>query len=168
MFQRKAIPAIIVLAIVSMLPASGCGTNFQDVLLQSGAAFGRSALDLFLTDLANALADALDEDNANTNTNENDNGNDNGNTNANNNGNANDNTNDNGTPGPGDVASGETIVGSRCAACHGADGASGFAPDIQGVDEAAIEAMVGGAGGHIMVDLSAQDIADVAAFLASF
>lgn len=145
-----------------LLPlVSGCGTNFQDVLLQTGAAFGRSAIDLLLTDLANALADALEDDS--------DNANDNANNNDNDNDNDNDNGNDNsGGAGPGDIDRGSAIFADDCAVCHGADGASGFAPNIQGADENAIRAAVSGEGGHAPYDLSDQDIADVAAFLGSF
>lgn len=66
------------------------------------------------------------------------------------------------------AARGETLVADNCAGCHGADGASGFAPDIQGVAEELIAVQTGGAGGHATFELSEQDRAGIAAYLASF
>lgn len=43
------------------LGLSGCGTNLNDVLLQSVSAVGRTFLDIALTDLANAVADSLEQ-----------------------------------------------------------------------------------------------------------
>lgn len=75
-----------------------------------------------------------------------------------------------GDDGTGDdpVTRGETLVADNCAACHGADGASGFAPDIQGAAEELIADRTGGADGHSSIELSEQDSADIAAYLASF
>ena len=68
----------------------------------------------------------------------------------------------------GDPENGEALVGTNCAACHGADGASGFAPDIQCSTAEDIGAKAGGEGGHPMYELSDQDVLDIEAYLNSF
>ncbi|MCO6438791.1 MAG: cytochrome c [Phycisphaerae bacterium] len=108
-----------------------------------------------------------DNDNDNANMNDNENSNTNDNTNTNDNMNTNDNTNDNGGL-TGDAMQGENLVAANCQACHGADGASGFAPNIQG--ETAAEIMsVQSAGVHAAwPDFTDQDFADLEAYLGSF
>ena len=44
------------------LLVGGCGTNFDEILYQSLAATGRTAFDIFLTDLANAIADRAEDE----------------------------------------------------------------------------------------------------------
>lgn len=114
------------------------------------------------------------DDNANDNTGDNTNdntGDDNANDNADDNMNDNtgdDNGNDNTGGGlTGDPANGEALVADQCAACHGADGASGFAPNIQGESVEEITSRTGGMD-HPVYDVTEQDIADIQAYLASF
>lgn len=42
----------------------GCGTNLNEVLLQSGTATGRTLIDLWLTDFENRLVDSFDRNTA--------------------------------------------------------------------------------------------------------
>ena len=46
------------------VPFAGCGTKLNEALLQSGAATGRTLIDLWLTDFENRLADSLDRNGA--------------------------------------------------------------------------------------------------------
>ena len=50
---RRALPAVLPILF------AGCGTNLNEVLLQSGTATGRTLIDLWLTDFENRLADSL-------------------------------------------------------------------------------------------------------------
>lgn len=43
---------------------AGCSTNLNEVLLQSGAATGRTLIDLWLTDFQNRLIDSFDRNRA--------------------------------------------------------------------------------------------------------
>lgn len=67
----------------------------------------------------------------------------------------------------GDATSGMSLVADNCAACHGEDGASGFAPNIQGMTAATIMEVTT-SDGHPNPELSEQDIADIEAYLGSF
>lgn len=69
--------------------------------------------------------------------------------------------------GGGDVDNGEALVTANCAGCHGADGASGFAPNIQGVSAAMITEVIT-MDGHPNPDLSDQEVLDIEAYLGSF
>jgi FKBP-type peptidyl-prolyl cis-trans isomerase/sugar lactone lactonase YvrE len=70
----------------------------------------------------------------------------------------------------GDSAAGASIFGTegtRCADCHGEEeAADGAAPDLTGLDVAAIEAGVTAEGHPEFPDLDDQDLADLEAFLA--
>lgn len=141
--------------------AAGCGSNVENLLLQSAAALGRTYFDLLLTDLANTLADASAgddsaNDNGNDNTNDNTNGNDNG----------------NGGPVVGDPVAGEAVFASNgCGSCHCADASGGCAlnaPSLIGVSEETIRAKFGGGDPHpTSPSLSNQQLADLAAYLGS-
>ncbi len=116
---------------------------------------------------------AGDDDNGNDNANENENDNSATNENDNDNMNANDNgtgddMNDNSAPLTGDVAAGETFVADNCSACHGADGASGAQPNIQGKSASEISEKISAGGAHSGITLTDQDAADAAAYLGSF
>lgn len=151
---------VLIVTGVAVAAVGGCGLNLEQELADALAAAGRSALDQWLTDLANAAADA---DQPPANENENDNAPP---------ANENDNdapANENDNEDPDDPAvRGEAIVADDCAACHGADGASGFATDIQGADAATLADFVAGAEGHIVIQLSETQIAEVEAYLATF
>lgn len=69
----------------------------------------------------------------------------------------------------GDATNGGTVFGNTCAGCHGADGASGSAPDLTAeipeVDDAElVEIMLFGEGTMPAQDLTDQDAADVLAY----
>ena len=129
------------------VPFAGCGTNLNEVLLQSGAATGRTLIDLWLTDFENRLADSLDRNGAAAG--------------------------GGGSTGlTGDPAAGQTVFrANNCAACHCA-GASGgcalSAPPIVGVTAATLDGVLRGDASHpAKVELSDQDLADLQAYLAS-
>ena len=136
------------LTVLAIAVVAGCGFNAEQQIADAVAAAGRSFIDQWLTDLANAAADARDQQNANDNDSQ-----------------PPDNDNDN-DGGDDAVGRGEALVQDNCAACHGADGASGFAPDIRGADDALIANKTGGEEGHTTIDLTDEQIADIAAFLA--
>ncbi len=59
---------------------------------------------------------------------------------------------------------GTAMFADDCAACHGDDGASGFAPDITGVDAAALSTGLE-SGAHSGIALTAEEVAAIAEFL---
>lgn len=111
------------------LLVSGCGSNFDEILYQAFAATGRTAFDLFLTDLANDLADRADDDAALDDTDGDDGTGDGGDTDDGGDSDGGDATDGDGTDGGLD---GAALFAANCSACHGSDGASGFAPDVTG------------------------------------
>jgi hypothetical protein len=54
--NRLLIPLIVAMGAL----AAGCNTNVNELLFEAGAATGRTALDLWLTDFENRVADVLD------------------------------------------------------------------------------------------------------------
>jgi mono/diheme cytochrome c family protein len=76
---------------------------------------------------------------------------------------------DEGADGGEDVAAGEAAYAAAgCAACHAADASGGSAPALQGPDRlAALEARLGGGGNHFGTTLTDEEIAAVAAWLAT-
>jgi mono/diheme cytochrome c family protein len=142
---------------------AGCD-SLGEAAAQSTDASLRALIDLLLTDLTNQVADSLDQDDpedagdmAGDSDDDVDDADD-----------ADDGTDGGDGAGDDPVTRGETLVADNCSVCHGADGASGFAPNIQGVTEDLIAQQTGGAGGHTSFELSEQDRADIAAYLASF
>jgi len=69
--------------------------------------------------------------------------------------------------GGGDPVAGETFYGTSCVACHGAGGAGGIGPNIQGQTAAELQAGVEGAAIHASLTISAEDYANLAAYLAA-
>ena len=134
-------------ALTLLLGLTGCGTNIEELLYQSVTALGRTAFDVALTEVANDLADALARDDAPPDDGDGDGGNgDDG---------------DDGGNGPPD---GAALYANNCAACHGADGASGFAPDISG--QSAAELAVGlESPSHGAISLTEDEVAAIAQFL---
>lgn len=165
MINRNAVGCLT----LSLLAIAGCGSNLSESLYQAGAAAGRTALDLWLTDLANQLADAV-EDMAGSVAHVDGNGmapHDDAHGSG---------ESDGGDPTSGatdgDASSGEAIfVANGCAGCHCADGAGGCAisaPAVAGSDAAELDSVLRGDHAHpIKVDLSDQDVADLEAYLAS-
>ncbi|MFQ5592283.1 MAG: c-type cytochrome, partial [Phycisphaerae bacterium] len=133
----------------------GCGTNLDNVLYQTLAATGRTYLDLLLTDAANNLADAREDQEASDA--EDDTGDD-----------AEDDGEDDGTDehtgGDGTAVDGAALFSVNCAACHGDDGASGFAPDITGKSAAELAAGLA-LPNHNAISLTDEEVSAIAQFL---
>jgi len=149
-----------------MLPfvgITGCGINLSESLYQAGAAAGRTALDLWLTDLANQLADAAvdttdpapDGDGMAPDDDADGSG---------------------GSDGPGfgatdgDATDGEAVyVSTGCAGCHCDDGVGGCAlsaPAVAGAAADVLDAVLRGEAIHpVRVDISDPDLADLEAYL---
>ncbi len=138
-----------------MLGPAGCGTNLDQVAYETIAAAGRTYLDLALTQAANDLAERREHDNDNDEDDGDEDGGEDGDTGD----------GDDGGDGDGDVTlDGAPLFAANCAACHGEDGASGFAPDITGktADEVAAGQELAT---HSAITLTAEEIAAIAAFL---
>ena len=150
---------------VSLTCCSGCGTNLEQVLLQTASAAGRTVLDIVLTELANALAEELRPDGPADGGNGTDDGN--GDTppdGGNGDGNIDDLV--------GDAAAGQAVyAGNNCAGCHCADAGGGCAlsaPAIAGVSRQTLDESLRGTASHpVRVDLTDQEIVDLEAYLAS-
>lgn len=154
-----------ILGIASLLGLAGCGTNLEEILFQSGAAIGRTYVDLLLTDMANTLADQLDqEDEAvdeDQNGDDDDDGGDDDGDGGSTDGNFDDLT--------GDPAAGEPLYAS-CAACHCADATGDCLPGagaLIGVSAETLDEFLRGDAGHPPSDLTDQEIVDLEAYLAS-
>jgi len=153
------------------VPFAGCGTNLNEVLLQSGTATGRTLIDLWLTNFENRLADSLDQNGAaagdsGSTTDQGGGGTDQGN--------GGDATSggDGSTGLTGDPAAGQTVfAANNCAACHCAAASGGCAlsaPPIVGVTAETLDGVLRGDQAHpAKVELSDQDLADLQAYLAS-
>jgi len=129
------------------VPFAGCGTNLNEVLLQSGAATGRTLIDLWLTDFENRLAGSFNSSGATVGS--------------------------SGSTGlTGDPAAGQTVyAANNCAACHCAAASGGCAlsaPPIAGVASDTIAARLRGDVPHpLKIQFSDQDLADLQAYLGS-
>lgn len=151
------------------LLVGGCGTNFDEILYQAFAATGRTALDLFLTDLANDLADRADGDDAAPDDTDGDDGTGDGGT-----GDGGDTDGGDGTDGGsvgGDAAAGEMIyVSNGCGSCHCADSSGGCAldaPALHDADGGTLDEFLRGDTPHTggKYDLTDQEILDLQAYL---
>ena len=160
----------VVTAALSLAPA-GCGSGVSEALRQTGAAAQRNFLDLLLTELAAALADAPgDTTESIADTEPVADGEDEVDT-------------PNEPPGEvtdtggledlaGDGSRGEALFAvNGCAACHCEDATGGCAleaPSLLEVDVAAVDENLRGEGPHpIAVELSDQEIVDLQAYLVS-
>ena len=130
--------------VVALSGASGCGTNVEALLAQTGNAAVTTVLDLLLTNFANSVADAFDAADQPRDA-DNDNGDD----------------EDDEDDGGGD---GAAVFAANCASCHGDDGASGFAPDVTGL---AADAVAEGLelATHGSISLTEAEISAIADFL---
>lgn len=159
--MRRTLPGTGLLVGV-VIAVAGCD-SLGDAALQTGEAGVRTLVDILLTEWTNQLADALvdgpDGGSEDVGDSDIDDGDDMGGDD--------DMMTDDDMMIDGAVIRGEMLVSDNCAACHGADGASGFAPDIQGLSQDRISESIAGEAGHVMVDLSEQEIGELAAFLES-
>ncbi|MBN4058993.1 cytochrome c [bacterium AH-315-J04] len=145
---------------IGFISVSGCGTNFEDVLFQVASAAGRTAVDAFVTDVANAIAGVEDTDDSVTDVADDDSDND-----------------DSGSTDldslVGDLANGEDIfMANNCGACHCVDGIGGCAldaPSVIGVSTQVTDEVLRGSHAHAggKFNLSDQEIADLIAYIAS-
>jgi len=150
---------------MALMVFSGCGTNLNEGLFQAASASGRSLLDIFLTDLQNSVADALDS--ANTPSGEDQNG-----------GEMTPPENTSGDQTPideltGDPALGEEIfMANNCSACHCDDAMGGCAlnaPNLVEVSVDIVDDHVRGDAEHPggKFNFSNQDVVDLQSYLAS-
>lgn len=159
--SRYALPVLGIAAL-----AAGCGTDWQQVLVQEGSAVGVTLVDRLLTEAANSLLDSLDEVGQPEPADEEppDTGGDDG---------------DGGGGGAVDfdsltgvAAQGEVLFAEQgCMGCHCADatgGCVGEAPRVVGVAAEILDARLRGAATHpVKPSLTDQDIVDLEAYLAS-
>jgi mono/diheme cytochrome c family protein len=150
--RMRQLPFLAVL-ILLLIAAGGCGSGVNDALLQAFAATGQTIVDLALTEAINSIAEAGAETNGVDGDQDGDNG-DNG---------GDDGNGGNGGNG-GDGLDGGQLLADNCAACHGADGASGFAPNIAGMSAEELSAGVADPA-HAPVDLTEAEFAAIAEFL---
>ena len=167
---RLASGSAAVTTLILLTGLVGCGTNWQDVLAQTGTAIGQTYVDLFLTDVANAVADRFDDegtddgqgDGADDTDGEDGNGTDQDGGDDDSGGDLSGLT--------GDPAAGQTLYAS-CAGCHCADAVGGCLPTAPGLIGASAELndeyLRGDATHPTKPDLSDQEIVDLAAYLAS-
>ena len=134
---------------VTFMGSAGCGTDFSEVVFQTGSSAGFTVLDLFLTDAANAMADQFGDDKRDSTGGAEDDGNG---------------GDDDGVPAsPGEQA----YQAQNCGACHGQAAEGGSALALAGMDElAALEARFDGGATHMGTALTDQEVADVADWLA--
>ncbi len=143
------------IAVILFLGVSGCGTNVQDILYQTGSSVGRSFYDMLLTEMVNDIADAFDTtaDDAADDEDADDDGEDPADDGAD------DDADDDGDDGA--APDGATLYADNCAACHGDDGASGFGPDVTGLSA---DDMAAGleSGTHAGISLTDDEVAAIA------
>ena len=160
-FPRRA---LLCTGFALLVAVPGCGTNLNELLFQASTAASRTVLDLWLTDLANQLADSFDDDGGSADA---DSGGHDGHDDEHDTG---------GGTGPGDLT-GDRVAGSAvfsangCASCHCADAAGGCAlsaPSILGAGVDRLSEFLTGATVHpLTVDLTDQELVDLEAFLVS-
>ena len=139
---------------MGLVGAAGCGTTLDELLFQTLSAAGRTALDRLLTDLANDVAGSG----------------------------AGQPSGDGGTdPGAGDGDTGDQPGGAgngqaiftanACGGCHCVDASGGCAldaPAIVGVASATLDGALRGDASHpVRADLTDEELAELAAYLAS-
>lgn len=142
------------MSLMSLL-VSGCGSNFDEILYQAFAATGRTALDIFLTDLANDLAAGADGDAATDDTG------DGSDTDGRGDSEGGDGADGDGT---GEGLDGAALFVANCSACHGSDGATGFAPDVTGATADEVFAAMSLAT-HGSISLTDDELTAIALFL---
>lgn len=150
-----------VLGVGLILSVCGCGSDLNGLLRQTLDSAGRVLVDNLLTDLANAVAEIGEQNEAPESPDPVDDGTDDPVI----------------VPPPGDVTpdamAGESVyISNNCGGCHCADAAGGCALNASPLIELAVEkleASLVGDAPHVggKSDLSAQELADLEAYLAS-
>jgi len=157
-------------AAVLLLGLVGCGSGVNEALYQTASAAGRTALDIFLTELANALADTFDQT-ATPPADDGDDGTEDGDGNGN--GDVDDGDGEDVSPGEliPDPANGEAVYAVGCASCHCADGSGGCAMSAPGLVGASFDTLSDDLGGDSVHfgqgPLSNQELVDLEAYLGS-
>lgn len=144
--------------LVLLMLVGGCGTNLDEVIYNAIRATAQTQFDLFLTDVANDVADALERDTVVADEDDDADETDDGEGTADDGEDVDDTGDDVGG------ADGAALFAANCSACHGEDGASGFAPDISGksTDELSVGLELAT---HGAISLSDEEVAAIAAFL---
>ncbi len=171
-------PCLLTLLLLAMTSVgiTGCGNNLDLLLLRSAEATSRTFLDIFLTDLANTIAqqDADAQDNGGA-----DDGNGAGNDSNPPDSGGNDGVGGGGSDGNGsldnlvgDPVNGQVIyIDNGCGSCHCDDASGGCAleaPPIVGILIDDLNERTQGSADHpIKIDITNQDLADLDAYLAS-
>lgn len=161
--------AFTLVALATWTTLAGCGALQQTAADGVEAGF-QTLVDLWITELANDVAASLlgtDDGSGDPSGDVPDDGDGGGDADPDDGG-ADGDTDPGGDPPMDDpLARGQALVADNCAACHGADGASGFAPDIQNASADDIGMTIDGSGGHTPIELTADEVADIVAFLES-
>ena len=156
---------------VLLLGLIGCGSGVNEALYQTASAAGRTALDIFLTELANALADTFDQ----TATPPADDGED-GTEDGNGDGNWDVDDGDGEDVSPDELTSdpdaGQAVYADNgCAPCHCDDGSGGCAMSAPGLVGASFDTLSDDLGGDSVHfgqgPLSNQELVDLEAYLGS-
>lgn len=140
MRHRRCVRRVTGTAALALVMAcgAGCGNNVADLLYQGVTAAGNTALDLWLTQFANDLADQFNP------------------------------PPDDGADLPrGDAAAGEqTFIAKGCSVCHGPSAEGGLGPELAGVNQwETMIALFGEGGVHRGTTLSEEEIEDVATWI---
>ncbi len=176
----RSLALVAVVLAAFCLAVGGCGTNFNELMYQVAGAAGRTAFDLWLTEQANQLADAHDQaaDTDDGDAEDADEADDGADADDAGEGDADDGA-DAGDGGGGDLddLTGDPVAGeaayaaNNCAACH-CTGSSGDCTRtggaLVGVDASTLDEFLRGDAAHVTKpDLTDQEVADIAAYLAS-
>jgi mono/diheme cytochrome c family protein len=168
---RWSVPLV---SVVLILGLGGCGTSINEALYQTVSAAGRTTLDIFLTEFANALAQAFTPTTPPAD--DGDDGADNGDganggdvTDGDGDGDGGDVSPDELTPDP--VAGGAIFADNGCGACHCDDASGGCAAGAPGMVGLSYDALFDTVGGGTMhfgkPSLTTQQLVDLEAYLAS-
>lgn len=135
-FNRTRRTALTAMTLAAALGLAGCGNNVADLLYQGISAAGNTALDLWLTDLANDIADQVNP------------------------------PPDDGLPEGDATAGQAAYVAKGCSVCHGANAEGGSGPSLAGMNEwPELIELFGDGGVHRSRTLTDDEVEDVATWL---
>jgi hypothetical protein len=161
--------SVTIVPVILLFGVAGCGSGVNEVLCQTTSAAGRTTLDIFLTELANALADAFDTTDTPPADNGDDGADDQNGDEGGDDANGGDVPLDDLTP---DAANGETVYAANgCAPCHCDDGSGGCgaaAPGVVGIGVDVLSDYLGNGATHFgQGPLTDQELVDLEAYLGS-